>query len=272
MGHEISTTELQMARACSVIANGGLLVKPRLILKEAGQAVPIAPPERIIRPETAITMRKMMEGVVLYGTGKTFARLDGYTSGGKTGSAQIFDTATHHFTHSYNASFMGFAPLTNPAVVVVVTVNGTHLFGGTASAPAYKAIMQEALRILNVPKDLPETLVADDKTGKKKTTPAEEDDSSIADLGDDGPNIMEDQAAQPAADAGDSVAAAPANPEPAGPKVPDFQGKTKRAVVEEASAMGLVLVMDGSGVARMQQPPPGSVLHPGERIRVQFAR
>jgi cell division protein FtsI (penicillin-binding protein 3) len=54
--------------------------------------------------------------------------------------------------------------------------------------------------------------------------------------------------------------------------VPDFQGKTMRAVLEEASAKGIEVLLDGSGVARVQQPPPGSALHPGEQIRVQFAR
>ena len=62
-------TTLQLARAVSVIANGGSLVTPRLILKKGEQTMPAAPPVRIIKPETAFTMRFMMEGVVLYGTG-----------------------------------------------------------------------------------------------------------------------------------------------------------------------------------------------------------
>ena len=61
---------MQLARACAVIANGGLLVKPKLILKEGDQPTPVEPPQRILKPETAITMRQMMEGVVLRGTAK----------------------------------------------------------------------------------------------------------------------------------------------------------------------------------------------------------
>ena len=101
----------------------------------------------------------MMEGVVLHGTGMR-ARLDGYSSAGKTGSAQIYDYATHRYTHNYNASFMGLAPVTNPAVVVVVTLNGTS--GGAAgqgarvAAPVFRTVAQEALRVLDVPKDIPE--------------------------------------------------------------------------------------------------------------------
>lgn len=247
MGQEISTTSIQLARACAVIANGGLLVKPRLILKRGGEPVRTEPPVRILKPETAITMRQMMEGVVLRGTG-TKARLDGYSSGGKTGTAQIFDTQTHRYTHSYNASFMGFAPLTNPAIVVVVTLNGTTGstgYGGPVAAPVFRVVASEALRVLDVPKDLPEGMPPENGTGDMN-------DLSIADLGSDQPNILEDS-------------------EP-GPKVPNFRGKSMRVVVEEAASLGIPILLDGSGIARAQAPPPGSPLHSGERIRVQFAR
>src|SRR5262249_55048675 len=136
-------------------------VKPQLIRREGDRTLPAARAVRVIRPETAMTMRKMMEAVVLQGTG-TKARLDGYSSAGKTGTGKIPDPVTHRYTTSYNATFMGFAPLTNPAIVVVVTVNGTHLMGAEASAPSFKVIAEEALRVLNVPKDLPETLVAEE--------------------------------------------------------------------------------------------------------------
>ena len=81
MGQEVSVTTLQLAQAGAVVANGGLLVKPRLVLKQGDQAVPAEPPVRVIKPETAITMRQMMEGVVLPGGTGTRARLAGYTGG-----------------------------------------------------------------------------------------------------------------------------------------------------------------------------------------------
>jgi hypothetical protein len=110
-----------------VIASGGFLLKPRLRMDE-----PKVAPVRVLRPETAITMRGMMEGVVIkpYGTGHKYARLIGYTSAGKTGTAQIYDNRIHQYTHLYNASFMGFAPVTNPRIVIVVTINGTEGTGG----------------------------------------------------------------------------------------------------------------------------------------------
>ncbi len=270
MGHEISVTTMQLARACSVIANGGLLVQPKLILqrKRSGLALEAdksPEPVRIIKPETAFTMRSMMEGVVLHGTG-TKARLSGYSCAGKTGSAQIYDYEAKHYTKNYNASFMGFAPVTNPAIVVVVTLNGTTGtagYGGTVSGPVFRTVAQEALRVLDVPKDIPEE---DDAAPAVK----DEDgavylnDTAIAELSDP-PPLEEFEETQPE----------PAKPEQtaaAGPRVPNFQGMTMRAVLEEASAMGLPVSLDGRGVARMQAPRPGSVLPPGSRVRVVFAR
>ena len=268
MGQEVSVTTVQLAQAASVIANGGLLVHPRLVWKRGNETVPVRAPVRIIRPDTSITMRQMMEGVVInpQGTGKR-ARLAGYTVGGKTGSAQIFDFATKHYTHSYNGSFVGFAPLTNPAIVVAVTLNGTHGeggFGGVVAAPVFHEVATEALRVLEVPKDLP-----DEPPPTLVTRNADLDDS-VADSGADGPNILEDSAEEEAvARMGPEEAPAEKDTQE---RVPDFKGKTMRAVLAEAAAKGLTILPDGSGVARVQAPPPGTVLHPGERIRVQFSR
>ncbi len=260
IGQEVSVTTLQLAQGVSVIANGGSLVKPRLILKMGGRTVPPAQPVRIVKPETAFTMRSMMEGVVLNGTGSR-ARLDGYTSGGKTGSAQIFDIKSGHYSHTYNGSYVGFAPVTNPRIVVAVTVNGTRGeegFGGITSAPAFKVVATEALRVADVPKDLPETpnpaLVAKNESA---------DDLAISDLESPSDNILLESE-----DSDD----APAPPPAPGPKVPNFKGMTMRAVLTEAAAKGLIVLPDGSGIAKLQSPPPGAPLRQGERIRVQFAR
>ena len=134
-GHEVAVTSLQLALAGAAIANGGMLVKPRLVLAKQKPGEPaerFAPEqaERIIEPDTAIQMREMMEGVVLRGTGKGYANLRGYTSAGKTGTAQIFDLKSHVYTHRYNASFLGFAPVENPQIVIIVTLEGTN--GGEA--------------------------------------------------------------------------------------------------------------------------------------------
>jgi len=259
MGHEISATTIQLARAVSVIANGGLLVEPRLILKHQRPGHepvtdPVKPARRVIKPETAITMRQLMERVVLHGTGR-LARLDGYTAGGKTGSAQIFDLEQRRYTHEYNASFVGFAPVTIPAIAVVVTLNGAKKFGGAVAAPVFREVATAALRLADVPKDLP------DVPPIREDEPVDFDDLAIADLGSPAPSLPE---------LGAPVLSA--SMEVWGPTVPNFHGKTMRAVLEEASARGLPVETVGHGMVRAQAPPAGSVLRKGERVRVQFAR
>jgi len=274
MGQEVSVTTVQLAQAGSVVANGGLLVRPRIVLKKGSQVQQPSAPVRVIKADTAITMRQMMEGVVLHGTG-TGARLAGYTVGGKTGSAQIYDYAAHHYTHSYNGSFLGFAPITNPAIVVVVTINGTHGtagFGGAVAAPVFKVVAGEALRVLDVPKDLP-----DDGLQVASVVP-DVSDLADADLTAQGNILVDgDEEAPQAANAsatqpvGPVAPTVPAPPDTR-PRVPNFSGMTMRAVLAEAAAKGIAVVPAGSGIARMQSPPAGAVLHEGERIRVQFSR
>jgi cell division protein FtsI (penicillin-binding protein 3) len=299
MGQEVSVTTLQLAQAACVIASGGMLVKPRLLLKRGERAEPVAPPVRVLKPENAITMRQMMEGVVLVGTGSR-ARLAGYSSGGKTGSAQIYDYTSKHYTHTYNGSYMGFAPIANPQVVVVVTLNGTHGeagFGGQAAAPVFKIVAGEALRVFDVPKDLPENVPAQTQVAGKQE---DLNDLAIADLGVPRPNILQDtedgevgQALSPNNAAAQTHSltlgariGAPTGrplgreglpstaqpPKPPGPRVPNFRGMTMRAVLAAAASKGLSILPGGSGVARVQSPPPGAPLHQGERIRVQFAQ
>ncbi|HVV45888.1 MAG TPA: penicillin-binding transpeptidase domain-containing protein, partial [Bryobacteraceae bacterium] len=306
MGQEVSVTAVQIARAACVIANGGMLVTPRLVLKRGDKNEPIDPPVRIIKPENAILMRQMMEGVVLHGTGRLHARLNGYTSAGKTGTAQIYDPQTHHYSHNYNASFVGFAPVTNPALVVLVTVHNTsgeNGQGADAAAPVFTNIMTEALRMLDVPRDIPETEIA---TNKPKKNEKIQDDVSIADLG--GVSIMEEDPSvrQLLADQMQIIPTAPGGPEPAdatpavsasaasaptasapkeasqpdglqaniwtGPMVPDFRGKSMRDALEAASSHGIQVTVEGSGVARAQVPLPGTPLHPNEKIRIVFTR
>jgi cell division protein FtsI (penicillin-binding protein 3) len=302
MGHQLMATTLQMAQACSVIANGGTLIRPRLLLKRQvpGKDVEdIQAPQtlvRVVKPETAFTMGQMMKHVVMRGgTGFPMAKLDGYSVAGKTGSAQIYDFKARVYTHKYNASFMGFAPVSNPAIVIVVTLNGASKYGGAVAAPVFRKVATAALRILGIPKDLPEGVQEVDDGNSPV------DDLSIADLGSGNPldddetvvastgsavaakaaapeasNAGTSDGQQSPADGSSTVAEAQAKPPEAqlvmGPKVPNLHGKTLRAVLEETSAMGVQVEYSGSGLARVQQPPPGTPLRRGERIRVEFAR
>jgi cell division protein FtsI (penicillin-binding protein 3) len=272
MGQEVSATSIQLARAASVIANGGLLIQPRLILKRGDTPDKIQPGKRIIKPETAITMRNIMEGVVLRGTARNTVKVPGYSVAGKTGTAQIFDVKSHHYTHTYNASFMGFTPIQNPALVIIVTLNGTSGsagYGGSASGPVFNVVASEALRILDIPKDLPEEPAK--KDAKPEKPDPRMDDLAIAGLDDTQPNILEDDdSAQPQQiDKGKSDKPVVAQ---VGPRVPNFHGKTVREVMALASQRGIPVVLAGAGTVNYQMPLAGEVLLPGQKVKVQLAR
>jgi cell division protein FtsI (penicillin-binding protein 3) len=161
MGQEVGVTPVQMITAVSAIANGGLLYRPHVVLalrKGSEQITASEPdPRRVVRVTTAATMRAMLEGVVLRGTGK-LAQLDGYTTAGKTGTAQKIDPATGRYSATQLiASFVGFAPINNPAVTVLVQLDspvGAHE-GGSVAAPAFRHIAEQVLAYRNVPHDIP---------------------------------------------------------------------------------------------------------------------
>jgi cell division protein FtsI (penicillin-binding protein 3) len=279
MGHEISVTSVQLAQAGAVIANGGFLVHPHVVLYEespGGRKVktPLPKPVRVLTPKAVITMRQMMERVVTTqgGTGRR-AHITGYSTAGKTGTAQIFDAEHHVYTHHYNASFLGFAPVVNPSILVVVTVAGTTGaagYGGEASAPAFKTTAGEALRLMGVPRDLPAELEEKQPNGPEKNDKEIEDDLSIADLSD--PLTLQDMQQALGDPSADGAVPILAVNEVTAPKAPDFIGKTVKDVVEQAAEQGVTVETKGHGLARVQRPGPGEPLPPGERVRVLFMR
>jgi cell division protein FtsI (penicillin-binding protein 3) len=164
MGQEIGISPIQLAGLISTFANDGVWVAPRIV---AGKVEPQGTPQtvafhpgesrRVISSFTAAEMRSMMQKVVLEGTGRK-AILEGYTSAGKTGTAQKVDPATGAYSKTkYIGSFAGFAPLNNPQIVVAVILDsavGLHQ-GGQVSAPVFHRIAQQVLEYLHVPHDLP---------------------------------------------------------------------------------------------------------------------
>jgi membrane peptidoglycan carboxypeptidase len=281
MGHEIGVTSLQLAQMGSVIANGGFLVHPHVVAWEQApngprETVKHPGPVQILKPETVMKMRMMMQRVMTepHGTGHRL-HVIGYSVAGKTGTAQIYDYAHRMYTHRYNASFLGFAPAVNPSLVVVVTVNGTTGeagFGGTASGPVFVRLMTSALTRLGVMRDRPQEI--DELLAKRKETKQdiedklqEKDTDTVADL-------STPLTAEEMREAEGAIAPAEnlADADPNAPRVPNFVGKTVKGVMQEAAAEGIEIDMSGDGMSRAQNPAPGAVLIPGERVRVSFAR
>ena len=143
MGQEVSVTPIQIVSAISAVANGGTLYHPRIVREirdsETGAELPHrgADPQEATDARTAATMREMMEDVMLEGTGKP-SQLDGYTAGGKSGTAQKIDPATGRYSATqYNSSFVGFAPVNDPAITILVVLDspvGPHHGGAGGRA------------------------------------------------------------------------------------------------------------------------------------------
>jgi cell division protein FtsI (penicillin-binding protein 3) len=175
IGQEVAVTPVQLVTMVSAIANGGVYLPPHILLQSSdalngGQhmgasafhpedGLPATLPDgahRVISEATAATMRQMMAGVVTEGTGKA-AQLNGYSSAGKTGTAQKVDPVTHTYSHTkVVASFAGFAPVNHPAISVTVVIDQPTvgiLFGAEVSAPVFREVAQEVLEYLGVPHD-----------------------------------------------------------------------------------------------------------------------
>jgi len=158
IGHEVAASAMQIVRGYCAIANGGVLLKPRLVrmvvssegevVKEyrQGQAV-----RRVLRPEVAATVKAMLVGVVEEGTGRK-ARVEGFAVGGKTGTAQKINEDGTYSHERFIASFAGFAPAAAPEVCVIVSIDepkGAY-YGGTVAAPVVGGVIKRTLAYLGL--------------------------------------------------------------------------------------------------------------------------
>ncbi len=251
MGQEVGVTPVQLITAVSAIANGGLIYRPHVVkeLRREGQPLPAeeAPektePRRAISAKTAATLRWMLEGVVREGTGK-LARLDGWTAAGKTGSAQKIDPATGRYSPTQLiASFTGFAPLNNPAVTILISLDspvGLHE-GGEVAAPVFKRVAEQVLSYLDVPRDIP---VRERILTASRKTPSS---NALPDVTDFSP--------------GETSGATDSSAEFA-------EAASLRAT--ECFRLGLSPVLIGTGVALEQSPNAGQPTRPGGRVTVRF--
>ena len=195
MGQEIGVTPLQLISMASTIANGGVYLPPHILLTSSGdeaneKLVPAAfhpgydlpdplpdGAHRVISTLTAAEMRKMMEGVVEQGTG-TPAQLNGYSAAGKTGTAEKIDPRTHTYSKTkYVASFVGFAPVNNPAVTIAIVMDSPsyqYHYGNGASAPVFHELAQEILEYLGVPHD--EQVKTTEEMAAIENKPVEDDE------------------------------------------------------------------------------------------------
>lgn len=149
-GHGISVSLMQMARAYQLFATNGE-IRPVTFTR----LVAPLPGKRVIKPETAHAMRKMLEMVTQPGGTATKAQVVGYRVAGKTGTALKIENG--HYVKKYVASFVGFAPVSDPRLVVAVMVDEPQgvYYGGLIAAPLFSNVVAGSLRMLGVPPDAP---------------------------------------------------------------------------------------------------------------------
>ncbi|MBL7132978.1 MAG: penicillin-binding protein 2 [Phycisphaerae bacterium] len=165
-GQEVSTTALQLAMAFSSLANGGLLVKPRIIGHIRGPDGEITwrsrreVVRRVLSPSVAAESLSVLQDVVERGTGKA-CRMARWTSFGKTGTAEIAGP-TGYIEGAYTATFVGGAPASSPKVICLISVywpdKSRGYYGGTVAAPQVKRVLERTLWYMGVPPDRPVNL------------------------------------------------------------------------------------------------------------------
>ncbi len=155
IGQGIAVNLLQLAVVTAAVANGGYKVRPHFLKNEGseGREEDAAERDVVCSPGAAASLRKMLGDVVTFGTG-TQAAMVGYNCGGKTGTA-MKPSPRGGYTKDYMATFAGFAPLEDPRLVAVITLDDpSPIYGGLTAAPCFAGIMEFALLRLGVPLSL----------------------------------------------------------------------------------------------------------------------
>lgn len=254
IGYYVSATPLQLATAVNAIANGGELIRPRLVraTRQNGKRVELLPgsTQRAVTPKTAMMLTNIMEEVVKRGTGRN-AAIPGYTVAGKTGTARKYIGGAYSATE-HRASFVGFVPSRDPAFTILVLIDSPGVAtdtGGAVAAPVFKRIAEIALRDSGVsPTTEPVSRIFAWRRGDSlpvgSTTPS------------------------PASVYTPVVAVV----DPESPRMPDLSGMGLRRATHTLTQLGLVVKLQGDGVVVAQRPKAGSAIELGEESVLQGTR
>ena len=249
MGYEIGITPLQLATAASVVANGGLLVEPRVLraVVNNGQRTAVEPKalRRVLTRETAATMTAILESVVEKGTA-TAAALSRYRVAGKTGTASRIDANGRYSETDYNVSFVGFVPSDKPALTILVIVERpqtARAYGGTIAAPVFKRVAEASLQQLGVAQSINPAapIIAATRSLIPVVPPVAEQAPVITLVG-------------------------------GRPVMPDMTGLSLREALRLANELGLYMTPQGDGTVVAQTPLPGEFVDPGRPLTVQLQR
>jgi len=276
MGQEVGVTPVQMVAAFGALANDGVRIAPHLIREVRGAdgtVVYRAAPEqrRVVSAETAIALRGMLEGVTLNGTAKK-AQLDGYSAAGKTGTAQKIDPKTKAYSHTkFVGSFVGFAPVSNPQVAIIVVMDepaGAY-HGGDVAAPVFREVAEQILPSLGVEPDI-ETKSVPDLIAQVNENPERAEKLRK----EQAQSEQQRRATMPTVDnnggRGGEVVYASATKKAI--LMPDLRGRSVRDVARTCAQLGLQVEARGEGRVLKQSPSAGTEVNTGQLIYVDFGR
>ncbi len=252
MGHEVGATAMQLAMAYSAIANGGFLIKPRLVrqIVDLNDNIVYREKPEVIRqvssPSVMDEVKTMLTQVVQNGTGTT-AKLPGWNVAGKTGTAQKFINGQYS-NYKYVSNFVGFFPADNPQLLAVIVLDEPNLpyhWGATGAAPVFKKVMQ---RIINMDDSIKIPPV-------KEHTPK---DNGVLLVDHMDENDTEKNQPLPLLQHSATV-----NGEMMTATVPDVRGMSLRKAITVLRKAGLRTKLSGSGKVNWQSPIPGTILKTG---------
>ena len=262
IGYEISVTPLQMAMAYGALANGGVLMEPRIVrdLRDAqGRVVRTFEPRavrQVLPPEVARSVTRALVGAVEEGTG-TQARLASFAVAGKSGTSRAYRASGGYEAGAYYASFVGIFPAENPQLVVFVRLDRPQgaYFGGATAAPVTRATMEAVLAARKPPLDRRALVtIARSQQARGSVGPLSSPTVLFAGL----TGSRNAPGADPTAEVIQGAEVA----------MPDLRGVSPRAAARRLHALGLVVEWRGQGNVLETVPVPGARLLPGDTVRL----
>ncbi len=281
IGYEVSVTPLQMAMAYGALANGGLLMEARLVkeLRDSNGKVTARFEPREVRRAVSVEVTRQVTDVLVdvveAGTG-TRARLGTFKVAGKSGTSRAFSDGAYQ-AGEYFASFVGFFPAEDPQLVVMVKLDRPQgaYYGGSAAAPVTRATMEAILAAQETPMDR-RALVEVARAQELAVTPQTGDGGDaplvarFAELrlgGNPASSTISGSGTMPASNVSKRLESV-LTEDGAVTRVPDVLGLSARAAARRIHEAGLRVEWDGSGVVRRTVPQSGSIVNPGDTVRV----
>ena len=275
IGYEVSVTPLQMAMAYGALANGGLLMEARLVreFRDSNGKVTARFKPRVVRravsPGVAREVADVLVDVVEDGTG-TRAHLGTFKVAGKSGTSRAYSNGAYQ-AGEYFASFVGFFPVEDPQLVVMVKLERPQgaYYGGSTAAPVTRATMEAVLAAQQTPMDR-QALVEVARTPELTNTPREGNGGEVPLV----PRFAELRlGGNPGSTAiqGSNMSRWRESVRPedrTAVRVPDVLGLPVRAAARRIHEAGLRVEWDGSGLVRQMVPKAGSIVSPGDTVRV----